>query len=235
MTKTRKSHYKFVMTDIFKIKKFNFPYTDYRFSGQNEGERILFITRESEIMHKLRLGLLLGASLIAMILGFILVSLIEQYIPQFTFFKTLIIIVVGLFLVLGYFWIEETFRKSLFFITTRRLTKIIYTTPFTWYQFSLGLDEIQDTGSYGSTYIEALFKLGYFVARSGAGAIKNFKIVNITYSQDLHNYANKLLFAFKHYPNRINEFRPFIPHLKAGEREELFKKYPEYKTEFDAT
>jgi len=130
-------------------------------------------------------------------------------------------------------WMAQTFRKSIFIITTRRLTKIIYTTPFTWYQFSLGLDEIEDTGSYGSSYLEALFGLGYFVARSGAAAIKNFKIVNISYARDLHNYVNKLLYAFKHHPELINEFRPFIPDLKPGEREELFKKYPEYRTEFE--
>ncbi len=221
------------MTDIFQVKQFKFPYTDYRFSGQNEGERTLFITRESEIMHKMRLIALVVASLILLVLGLILTSLISQFLPQLSWLKTLIVVLVGLFFILGYWFIEETFRKSLFIITTRRLTKIIHTTPFTWYQFSLGLDEIEDTGSYGSTYFEALFKLGYFVARSGAGAIKNFKIVNITYAQDLHNYVNKLLYAFKHYPDRINEFRPFIPHLTPGERKELFKKYPEYKTEFE--
>jgi hypothetical protein len=221
------------MSDIFNIKEYKFPYTDYRFPGQSEGERILFVTRESDIMHKLRLFALVIASIFLLALGLFLISMIEQYLPQLSFLKTLMVIVIGLFVIVGYWFIQETWRKSIFIITTRRLTKIIYTTPFTWYQFSLGLDEIEDTGSYGSTYFEALFNLGYFVARSGAAAIKNFKIINITYARDLHNYVNKLLYAFKHFPNRINEFRPFAPFLKPGERDELFKKYPEYKTEFE--
>jgi hypothetical protein len=120
-----------------------------------------------------------------------------------------------------------------FIVTTRRLTKIIHTSPFTWYQFSLGLDEIQDTGSYGASYLEAVFRLGYFVARSGAAAIKNFKIVNITFAQDLHNYVNKLLYTFKHHPDKIDRFRPFIPHLKGERRAKFLEKYPEYKTEFE--
>lgn len=221
------------MSDIFSVKHFDFPYTGYRFPGENAGERILFVTRESETVHMLHLIGLGVVCVTIWILGWLLFTFGSQMIIQLNVLKLPLLVLVGVMFLIGLWWIAETYRKSIFIITTRRLTKIIYTTPFTWYQFSLGLDEIQDTGSYGASFIEAIFGLGYFVARSGAGAVKNFKIVNITYARDLHNYVNKLLYAFKHHPGRINDFRPFIPDVKGEAREELFRKYPEYKTEFE--
>lgn len=220
------------MQEVLSAHDFHFPYTDLHFPGMNSGERILFVTRESSIMLALRLlalavveCVLLGVVLFLWMMGSALVAL-----P----FELLLVLVIAVMVVgtIGSWWIVTTFRKSVFIITSRRLTKIIHTTPFNWYQFSLGLDEIQDTGSYSSTFFEALFKLGYFVARSGAGAIKNFKIENVTFSQDLHNYVNKLLYTFKHHPDHMHEFRPFIPHLKGEQRAAFLRDYPQYRTEF---
>lgn len=220
------------MQEILSVSSFQFPYTDLHFPGFNTGERILFVTRESKVMLYIRLAMLTVICIALFGLGGILVDVIgSAFNIGGMLWMLLVMLLLGV-VVIGYFWIYQTYKKSVFIITTRRLTKIIYTTPFTWYQFSLGLDEIADTGSYASTFFEVLFHLGYFVARSGAGAIKNFKIINISFAADLHNYVNKLLYAFKHHPHRINEFRPFIPHVKGDRRRELLKNYPEYRTEF---
>lgn len=220
------------MKEVLTTTHFQFPYTDLHFPGMNTGEHILFVTRESEIMQRLRIIFLAFTVVCITGLGWLLISLTENYLQLMGLVKLPLIFLAGGAFLLGTWWIGDTHRKSVFIITTRRLTKIIYTTPFTWYQFSLGLDEIEDTGSYASSYLEAMFGLGYFVARSGAAAIKNFKIVNITFAQDLHNYVNKLLYAFKHHENEVHNFRPFIPNLKGEERKKFLENYPEYKTEF---
>ncbi len=220
------------MKEILDTDQFIFPYTDLHFPGMNSGEKILFVTRESAIMRSLRIISLVFITLMMLIIMSTLVRLGSDFVPAISVLTIPVFVIGGILFLGGIWWISETYRKSLFIITSRRLTKIIYTTPFTWYQFSLGLDEIADTGSYSSTYFEALFKLGYFVARSGAAAVKNFKIVNITFAADLHNYVNKLLYAFKHNPEHIDTFRPFIPHLKGERRKKYLEDYPEYKTEF---
>lgn len=220
------------MKEVFTVHNFEFPYTDLHFPGMNTGEKILFITRESETIEKFRFVALGVVTVAILCLGWILLGLLSSAIPVVLALRMPLIIISSLVLLGGWWWINETHRKSVFIITTRRLTKIIYTTPFTWYQFSLGLDEIEDTGSYASSYFEALFGLGYFVARSGAAAIKNFKIVNITFAADLHNYVNKLLYTFKHHSDKVHLFRPFIPHLKGEARTKFLENYPEYKTEF---
>lgn len=219
------------MQEVLSVGEFTFPYTDLHFPGMNTGERILFLTRESVIVFKLRLIALVLVVGVLTGLGFLLSTLLQQIFPV-GWLGTIPVIFAGCVFLGGLWWMSETYRKSIFIITTRRLTKIIYTTPFTWYQFSLGLDEIQDTGSYSSSYLEAFFGLGYFVARSGAAAIKNFKIVNISFAQDLHNYVNKLLYAFKHHPAKVDSFRPFIPHMKGEIRKKYLEAYPQYKTEF---
>lgn len=220
------------MKEILSTPHFTFPYTDLHFPGMNSGEKILFVTRESPIMKTLRFFFLVGIVVMIVVIGSVLIQFGLRLTPLVSMLSLPLFVLAGIILFGGWWWISETYRKSVFIITTRRLTKIIYTTPFTWYQFSLGLDEIADTGSYSSSYFEALLGLGYFVARSGAAAIKNFKIVNVTFAADLHNYVNKLLYSFKHTPDKIDNFRPFMPHLKGERRKEALKDYPEYKTEF---
>lgn len=220
------------MQEILTVGRYTFPYTDLHFPGMNTGEKILFVTRESNVMHTIRMVMVALLTVAFLIIGSLLIRSASSFVPGVMVTEVPLILFGVIICLTGIWWVSETYRKSVFIITTRRLTKIIYTTPFTWYQFSLGLDEIEDTGSYSSSYFEALFGLGYFVARSGAAAIKNFKIVNITFAQDLHNYVNKLLFAFKHHPDKIDVFRPFVPHIKGEQRKELLKNYPQYKTEF---
>lgn len=217
---------------VFAASSFHFPYTDLTFPGKNTGERILFVTRESGAMLRFRLASLMGICVILGSLAYVLLTVFGKILPFIQILHVGIPVTLAMVGVIGGLWVYTTWRKSVFIITTRRLTKIIYTTPFTWYQFSLGLDEIADTGSYASSYFEALFHLGYFVARSAAASVKNFKIINITFAQDLHNYVNKLLYTFKHHKKHIEEFRPFIPHLKGEERAVYLEKFPEYKTEF---
>ncbi|KKU58658.1 MAG: hypothetical protein UX82_C0035G0006, partial [Microgenomates group bacterium GW2011_GWE1_47_12] len=82
--------------------------------------------------------------------------------------------------------------------------------PWTRYQMSLGLDKVVDSGAYSKGYIQAIFRLGTFVARSSAGNIKNFKIENIHYAEDLHNWMNKLMFTFNKDVAELDTFRPFV-------------------------
>jgi len=117
----------------------------------------------------------------------------------------------------GLWWVYQVYRKTVFIITTRRLTKFIHTTPWTRYQMSLGLDKVVDSGAYSKGYLQAMFGLGTFVARSSAGNIKNFKIVNIHMAEDLHNWMNKLMFVFNKETEKLDEFRPFAA-KKMGER-----------------
>lgn len=214
---------------VFDIKHFHFPYEGIKFPGQHSEEKILFITREGILMLKFKLFVFFATYFFGLIFGiytFKNTSFINfdfsSYLLAFIFLWTLLY-------AFAYWWIRIIYRKNLFIITTRRLTKFIHTTPWTRYQMSLGLDKIVDTGAYRKGFLQMIFSYGYFVARSAAGAIKNFKIINISFAEDLHNYVNKLLFVFNEKANDLDKFRPFIPHLKGEARDNFVRKVaPQY-------
>ncbi|NMC36114.1 hypothetical protein GYA49_03645 [Candidatus Beckwithbacteria bacterium] len=214
---------------VFNINRFQFPYKGLKFPGQHSEERILFITREGRIVIKIKLALCVAVVLLGLVIGIAILNKLtilgftfSRFIPIFAIFWLL----AGAFM---YWWLWVVWRKTLFIITTRRLTKFIHTSPWTRYQMSLGLDQVVDTGAYRKGLFQMVTGLGYFVARSAAGAVKNFKIINISFSEDLHNYINKLLFVFNEQKENLDKFRPFIPHLKGEARDEYVRQVaPEF-------
>lgn len=221
-----------MLMNIFDQKNFTFPYRDIKFPGQHSEEKILFATREGDVIIAFRILFVLTVYLILALALLVFGSVLTQYLPQ----AQIYIILLALFIIptslFSIWWVYHLWKKSVFIITTRRLTKFIATTPWTRYQLSLTLDKIVDTGAYQKGYFQAITRLGYFVARSAAGNIKNFKIINIGFAEDLHNYVNKLLFTFQNLPHQVDSFRPFVPHLKGEARKKFVRSItPEYYQE----
>jgi len=216
-----------MLGQLFGIKPFTFPYTDFKFPGQHSEEKILFVTRESEKMLYLRLALIGLVSFIFLAGGLFALNTLAYYINSHLIMSLkltwLIITLIGA--AIAAWWTITLWKKSVFIVTTRRLTKIIYTTPWNKYHLSLTLDKIVDGGAYKKGLLQPLLGLGYFVARSSAGNIKNFKIINIDFAEDLHNYITKLLYTFTNQKDKLDNFRPFIPYMK-GEARRRFA--PEY-------
>lgn len=206
------------MKNILEAADFNPPYNDMIFPGKAEDEKILYVTREAPMMLGLRLT---GFSLvvaITMVVGAILISYTGKSLGFSSGLLVMLIILLGAIVMFGgMWWIWQVYQKTMFIITTRRLTKFIHTTPWTRYQMSLGLDKVVDSASYSKGYGQSIFGLGTFVARSSAGNIKNFKIENIHFAEDLHNWMNKLMFVFAKETEKLDEFRPFTA-KKLGER-----------------
>ncbi len=216
---------------IFGSLEFVYPYKEIEFPGQHSDEIILFATREGKIMLTLRqIAVVLGAVILTLMSYFIAHEVIAPFSKSFAAsFAAVAMGVSVAFGLIAVWWVSILWRKSIFIITTRRLTKFIHTTPWNRYQLSLSLDKIVDTGAYQKGFLQSLFKLGYFVARSSAGNIKNFKILNISFAEDLHNYVNKLLFTFNKDKDALVKFRPFIPHLKGETRDAFVAQFtPEY-------
>jgi hypothetical protein len=206
------------MQNIFEATDYQAPYTGVKFPGQAEDERILYITRESPVMLAARLTGFFLATAVAIVIGAVLVAQTGEMLNFATGWIVGVIMVLGLVVMFGgLWWGWQVYRKTLFIITTRRLTKFIHTTPWTRYQMSLTLDKVVDSAAYSKGYLQAIFKLGTFVARSSAGNIKNFKIVNIQMAEDLHNWMNKLIFTFNKEKEKLDQFRAFAM-KKTGER-----------------
>jgi len=199
------------MKSVFSEMEFLAPYKDLTFPGQAEDENILYVTRESPYILFVKLTSFMAIIGAILVVGVLLLNSIgETFEIAIGFLVLLLLILGGVIMFGGLWWVWQVYRKTLFIITTRRLTKFIHTTPWTRYQMSLTLDKVVDSAAYSKGYIQAFFNLGTFVARSSAGNIKNFKIENIHFAEDLHNWMNKLLFVFGNELTKLDEFRPFV-------------------------
>jgi hypothetical protein len=228
------------MQSVFSTDRFEFPYR-YKFPGQASDEVILFIARENESMFWWRRAQVLGIAIMMVIAAGIASWLIEDiYAPMATAAWTLFTFGGFLVLAIGWWWVSDLWKKSIFVLTTKRLAKFIYTTPFNRHTLSLPLEMIVDTGSYTKGYLQAIFRLGTFTARSSASSSgvatdevgrvnkKYFYLENISMAEDLQHYVSKVLRAARQQPDRLDTFRPFIPHLKGERRKEFMAEFPEY-------
>ena len=211
--------------NLFTLDTFVFPY-DYHFPGQGSDEFILFITRENAVMLWARRS---GVLLTALTIGFVTSyggALVFQYNAQAAYMIQVLGALSGLAVIaVGWWWTTVLWKKSIMLVTTQRLIKFIYTTPFNRHILSLPLEMIVDTGSYTKGYLQALFKLGTFTARSSASSSgiatddeksgrinkKYFYIENVAAYEDLQHYVNKLLQAYRNRRDELPSFRPFLP------------------------
>lgn len=229
------------MEQIFTTDHFEFPYK-YKFPGLATHERILFVTRENPIMLTVRRAGVVGAAVAVLVAGYGAGLLVSPLLgPALGGMIQLLGLGLALiFGVVGWWWVSVLWRWSIVVVTTMRLTKFIYTTPFNRHNLSLPLDMIVDTGSYTKGFIQALFKLGTFTARSSASSSgaatddpervnkKYFYIENIAIAEDLQHYISKLLYAFRQHHDQLETFRPFLPGLKGEARKKFMEQYPEY-------
>jgi hypothetical protein len=227
--------------NIFTVEEFQFPYK-YKFPGQSSDEHILYVTREHPIIHVFRQCMIIVSSGFVFGCCFFLGQMLASFAgPSFGgLIQVGGAIIALLFLVIGWWWVSVLWKKSIAVITTKRLVKFIYTTPWNRHNLSLPLDMVVDTGAYSKGWLQALFKLGTFTARSSAASSgvatddpdrvnkKYFYIENLGNAEDIHHYLSKVLFVFRQDWKKLENFRPFLPHLKGDARKEFMKQYPEY-------
>lgn len=155
---------------VFSVSTFAFPY-QYKFPGQASDERILYITREHPVMLRIRRIFLIVAALLVILTGWFVGNMLKDVEPTLGEGVEIFSLILGLIVLgVGWWWVTTLWRKSIALLTTKRLTKFIYTTPWNRHNLSLPLEMVVDTGSYSKGFFQAWFKLGTFTARSSASS-----------------------------------------------------------------
>ena len=153
------------MKDIFTENEFQFPYTKLRFPGQASDERILYVNREASVPLYLRLAFVVIAALVLTGVAVGVLNVLSNLIGGIASVLFPAALLLGMvFGGIGLWWVYTTWKKSIFVITNRRLTKFIYVTPWNRYNLSVTLDMIEDTGAYSRGYFQALLHIGTFTA-----------------------------------------------------------------------
>ena len=237
------------MIKIHEVKDFVFPYDSYRFPGQATEERILYITREHKMFLFSRMFsvlLIAVAIFLASYVFFLAFKSIFAF-SSFAFIFPATIVLAGGFAAIGFWWVYSLWQKSLAILTNKRLTKIVYTTPFNRYNQSLPLEMVVDTSCNNQGFFEgiahSLLQVGTLTARSSASSSgvstedtdrvnkKYFYLENLKYCEDLQQYLNKILSILNKSPEQLETFRPFIPNLKGEARAQFIKENYEKKPE----
>lgn len=231
------------MQQLDQLKVFSFPYDTHRFSGQANDERILYITREHQLFLWLRFVSIILIAIAIFLAAWVFAWAFENIfsVSSLSFVVPLTLVLLGAFSIVGWWWVHTLWRRSLAFITNKRLIKIVYTTPFNRYHQSLPLDMVVDTSCNNQGFFEGIghsvLQVGTLTARSSAASSgvatedidrvnkKYFYLENIQYCEDLQQYLNKILHMLRHNPAQLDGFRPFIPHLKGQQREQFIEQH----------
>ena len=123
--------------NVFKVDELKFPYL-YKFPGQNSDEVILFVTREHKIMLYIRLAVIFLIAIILVIVGYAVTGALDSFIESASIagINMFITAIAAFVIFIGSWWVKNQWKKSLAFVTNKRLTKIIYTPVFyrLWYR-----------------------------------------------------------------------------------------------------
>jgi hypothetical protein len=214
------------MRVVFDESVFEFPYEGYQFPGQHTEERILYITRVHPLVFWWRLVLVTGVfgllALMARWLGGYLAGVFGLELSAGWWLGLLVVWLLSYCFAI--WWVSKTYRRTVFVVTTRRLTQFVFTTPWTHYQLSLSHDEIVDTAATTHSYLQSMFGFGDLFARSSAGAVGDFLVENIAVHKDLHNWLSKLQHRRRE-GEKLDKVRPFVPNLKGEERKRFLEEY----------
>jgi len=190
------------------------------FSGQQEGERVLYKVEAHQLHHWVRVGRVLVLAVAIVGLFAVLSSVYEG------------LIVLGLILgvafgLLGWWGVGAMEAKTSSYVTDRRIIRFSATTPWTVNSRSLSWDEVVKIKTKSQGPMWRLLGAGTVVAHARSTVIpatgqKSEQIVTnddieldyVIYYQDLGNYLDKLLYLFKNDKPGLAEIRAFVPKPK---------------------
>lgn len=230
------------MKNIFQVSTFKFPY-EYKFPGQASDERILYLTRENKLSLIIKQLFVVGAGLSLLIAGLILRQFLSNSfgVSIGYVFELALLLITAAFILVGLWWTNSLWKKSIAILTNKRLAKFIYTTPVSRHSLALPLDMVVDTGAYTKGFIQTILKLETFIARSSASSSgvstddpsrvnkKYFYIENIKRAEDLQHYVSKLLAVKNDSSKDMKTFRPFLPSMKGEDRAKFIREtFPDF-------
>lgn len=199
--------------------------TETKFYGQQEGENILYTVRP----HYLALVYSILKLYIVCAIGFVfllLLSTLAQDIPLFVF--PLGILFLGVIATLGTKILQNYNKRSISYITDRRLLRFEPTTFFATNIRSLTWDEAVKVKTFAPNLIWKQMMIGTVVVHARTTvktsdenqshtAADDIEINDVYLYRDLGNYIDKILFTYKQVPKEVAKIHPFVPKPK-GQR-----------------
>lgn len=190
--------------------------TQGQFYGQQENEKILYVTKPHIIAAIFNIVKIFGIALITFLVFFFLAKEIAQVANVFYIIG---IITPAAVVIIGFKVISNFQRRNISYITDRRIVRFEPNTFFATNIRTLSWDEVVKVKTFSPNMFWKQLKIGTVIvhARTTEQSIDDIELNNIYLYRDLGNYIDKILYTYKQMPKEVTEIHPFIPKPK-GER-----------------
>lgn len=190
--------------------------TQNLFYGQQENEKILYVTKPHPISSIFNLIKVYGIALITFLIFFFLAKEITQISG---IFYAIGVITPALAIILGSKMVSNFQKRNIAYITDRRIVRFEPSTFFATNIRTLSWDEAVKVKTFAPNMLWKQLKIGTVIvhARTTEKSIDDIELNDIYLYRDLGNYIDKILFTYKQMPKEVSEIHPFIPKPK-GER-----------------
>ena len=190
--------------------------SEIEFSGQQEGERVLYEVHPHHISFAIAMMKIGGISAII----FLMLTAVSFAFPMMTFLAIILPLII---LIVGY-WVNHGIHdKTVAYITDRRVVRFEATTPFHVGNRTLSFDDVTKIKTYGSGMIEGMANVGVVVFKARTTLVKggmeqpttefvddDIQLNHVYYYKDLGNYLDKLLYLYKHDREELKKLRRFV-------------------------
>lgn len=186
-----------------------------QFDGQQTDERVLTVIAPHITRFIFSLITVITVFLFIIAIIFSITSFIPLLATPVKTIATLLSILV-LTITIWWFWKTQTSDKT--YITDRRIIRFDVVTPFFTNKRALFWNEVLKVKAYANNMILRLMKIGVLQIEPVAAEQESIVIPDVYYHEDLANYIDKIIFAFKNKPDDIKSIKPFVP-LPKGKRD----------------
>ena len=194
--------------------------TQKTFYGQQEDEKILYVTKPHPIARTIGLTKIYLITIIIFIAFFYLARAIPKEGNIFHFFAVIVPVAI---LIIGTKAVNNFQKRNISYITDRRIVRFDPTTFFATNVRTLSWDEAVKVKTFSPNMLWKQLKIGTVIvhARTTVKTVgeeldntvtaDDIELTDIYLYRDLGNYIDKILFTYKQMPKEVSEIHPFVP------------------------
>lgn len=180
---------------------------EIEFNGQQTDERILATIRPQKMHTTMKILALAGFAIFLIILSIV----IAVTFPHLAIMVVgLACVISGIFISVGYWWNTTVDKKTITYITDRRVIRFEAYSPFHQTKRGLFWNEVLKAKAYANSFWGRMLHIGTVQVEAHLSPNENIYIHNVSFYEDIANYIDKILYIFKNKPSDMETLKPFI-------------------------
>ena len=177
------------------------------FSGQQEGERILFSFAPHVVRFYFHFGVILTLGIILSFGSVLLARHYPELEASLRFFR---LILLAVLILGGTWWARMLAQRTRTYLTDRRIIRVEPAFPWFEKRRSLFWNEVTKAKAYAPTIMHRFLNVGTVSVMPFAANYEDIRVPATYYFDDIANYIDKIVFLHKNRPEELPDLRPFV-------------------------